>query len=139
MKMDLVSPCKSCPFRTDRPFFLTTGRVREILRALTERDQTFACHNTVDYDKEDEHDEPDGEQRPRMSTAAEQHCAGALILLEHIERPNQWMRIAERIRLYDRRRLKMDAPVFRSVEQMIAHFVKLNRKLRKQVPPRGKR
>jgi hypothetical protein len=131
--MDLVTPCKDCPFRTDKPFYLTMGRVREILRALVERDQTFPCHKTVDYAANEQADEDDGEdQRPRIGTEKEQHCAGAMILLEHMERPNQLMRIAERIRLYDRTKLKMDSPVFTSAEQMLAHFAKQNRATKAQ-------
>jgi len=40
-------------------------------------------------------------------------------LLEKLERPSQMMRICERIGMYDRRKLDMDAPVFESFEDMI--------------------
>jgi hypothetical protein len=36
------------------------------------------------------------------------------------------MRIAERLRFYDRRKLRMDAPVFDTPAAMIAHYRKLN-------------
>jgi hypothetical protein len=39
------------------------------------------------------------------------HCAGAMIVLEHEDRPNQIMRIAERLGFYDRTALVMDSPV----------------------------
>jgi hypothetical protein len=42
-----------------------------------------------------------------------------MILLEKLGRPNQWMRIGERLGLYDPRQLKMDAPVFDTFEAMI--------------------
>lgn len=142
MNMDLVTPCKTCPFKVGTDFPLRLGRVHEILAAICDRDMTFACHATVDYD-----DEPDPDsdhcvhdiapasacrqcipgQLPRISKPGEQHCAGAMILLTHIRRPNQWMRIAQRIRLFDPSRLKMDAPVFKTRAQMLAHFRKMNR------------
>lgn len=52
-------------------------------------------------------------------TGDEQHCAGALILLEKLDRPSQMMRISERIGMYDRRKLDMDAPVFDTFRKMI--------------------
>lgn len=48
-----------------------------------------------------------------------QHCAGALILLEKMEQPNQMMRWMERIGAYDRTKLDMDAPVFGDTEEFI--------------------
>lgn len=54
-----------------------------------------------------------------VSTDDSRHCAGALILLEKIERPSQMMRIAERLGIYDRFKRDMDAPVYESFERMI--------------------
>lgn len=45
---------------------------------------------------------------------AAQHCAGALIMLERANLPSQAMRIAERLGIYDRRKLDMGAPVYDS-------------------------
>lgn len=128
MKMDLITPCKSCPFRTDIEFPLRNARVREILAAIFDRDMTFACHATVDYGREEQKDEDEGEQRPRRSEPGEQHCAGAMILLTKAGRPNQWMRIAARIRAFDPSRLKLDAPVYDSRAAMVARFQQLNRR-----------
>jgi hypothetical protein len=77
----------------------------------------FSCHKTVRYDsmREDDDGEPDFRTRDRRGEA---HCAGALILLEKLERPSQMMRIAERLRMYDARRLDMDAPVFDTFDEM---------------------
>ena len=100
MKFDLIHPCANCPFRSDIAFYLHRARKQEIANGLL-RDQTFTCHKTVDYSD----DEP-------RDTSSSQHCAGALIILERLERPNQMMRIAERLGLYDRRRLDMNAPVY---------------------------
>lgn len=122
MRFDLTKPCGNCPYRTDRPFYLCPERTAEILDAITDGQQTFACHKTVDYDAEDDDEESAGDGRHTTKT---QHCAGALILLEKLERPNQMMRIAERLGLYDRRKLKMDAPVFDTPAAMIDAMEKL--------------
>lgn len=100
MKFDLVRPCPQCPFRTDVPLYLRLPRVREILNAITEQQQTFSCHKTLSM------------------RANVQHCAGALIMLERINRPNQMMRVAERINLYDRTKLEMGSPVYESPAAM---------------------
>lgn len=104
---DMTSPCPKCPFRSDIPAFLTAARVREIEESLKRAE--FPCHQTLDYETDD------GEP---VETKNTKHCAGALILLEKLERPSQMMRICERIGLYDRRKLKMDAPVFDSFREM---------------------
>jgi len=129
MKFDLVTPCKTCPFRTDRTFPLTVARVREILSALFDRDQTFSCHGTVDYAAIEERGEDMHDEGYRhIPGAEEQHCAGAMVLLEKSGRANQMMRIAERLGFYDHKRLKMDAPVFASRDAMVKAFQKLNRR-----------
>lgn len=106
MKFNLTTPCGDCPFRNDgKGIRLRRSRAQDILDAITDLDLTFSCHKTVEYDDEDDegfHIVGDGEE----------HCAGALILLEHLEQPNQLMRIAERTGGYDRTKLNMDAPVF---------------------------
>lgn len=114
MKYTLIRPCQHCPFRTDIHAFLTAARAAEISEAITEQQGTFACHETT-VDVEDEEGLGD-----RAVTDDSQHCAGALILLEKLERPNQMMRIAERLGLYDRRKLDMNSPVFDSVQEFIA-------------------
>jgi hypothetical protein len=51
-------------------------------------------------------------------TPNSQHCAGALILMEHADSPSQMMRICERLGMYDRTKVNMDAPVFHSFDEM---------------------
>lgn len=111
MKMGMLRPCAKCPFRTDVKPYIRPERAAQIGRALL-RDQSFACHETVRYD-----DNGTGHVGPNA-----QHCAGAMILLEHIGRPNQWMRIMERIKQYNRFKLDMSAPVFRTMQDWIAHI-----------------
>jgi hypothetical protein len=108
MNTDLVRPCAHCPFRKDIPAYLTAERAEEICHSLLEEDKSFSCHETNQFND-------DGET---VETSESQHCAGAMILLEKLERPNQWMRIMERLRLYDHTKLDMKAPVFDSVEEM---------------------
>ena len=98
MNFNLQKPCKDCPFikgsSTNRS--LADGRIREIVNSITSEDASFTCHKTLGYD---------GRKVPQ------QHCAGAMIFLERIGthgRPNQAMRIAERLRIYDRTKLDIE-------------------------------
>lgn len=109
MKFTLTKPCKDCPFRTDNGFILRNDRVEEICESLEVFQQSFPCHKTTQHDD-------DGETIPQDG---EIHCAGALIMLEHMQAPNQMMRIAERLGMYDRRTLDMEAPVFSNTDEMM--------------------
>ncbi len=100
-KYGLVTPCANCPFRSDIRPFITLARAQEILTQQGE----FLCHKTLDYRDEDDVDEKNA-----------QVCAGFLICLEHDQQPNQMMRIAERLGMYDARKLRMDAPVYKGVK-----------------------
>ena len=112
MKYERTAPCKNCPFRSDVKPFFTYARAVEITDSITHQQMTFPCHKTIDYDDDDGHE-----------TKEAQHCAGALILLEKIEQPNQMMRIAERLGMYDYKKLNMDAPVYEDVDEMLeAHY-----------------
>lgn len=107
---NLKQPCGACPFRTDQPAFLDPDRAQEIADHLHEGG-SFHCHKTLDYSSED----GEGE-----TTAKSMHCAGAMIVLEHEDRPNQIMRIAERLGFYDRTALNMDAPVPQSMSEWVS-------------------
>lgn len=111
MNFNLTKPCKDCPFRTDIRPYLTMERAEEIVEALTTMQGTFACHKTTKPSEDDDLE--------MVTTDKSEHCAGALIMLEHIEQPNQMMRIAERLGMYDRTKLEMDAPVFDDPEGFI--------------------
>ena len=107
MQYTMTAPCKACPFRNDgEGIRLRNGRAEDILNTLIAQQGVFSCHETVDYDAEDV------DSDFHIPGKDEQHCAGAMIMLEHLESPNQMMRIAERTNGYDRRKLKMDSPVF---------------------------
>lgn len=118
MRFDMTTPCPMCPFRTDVKPFLNRERARGIATALFPQQQTFACHVTVTHDEDGEH----------VMSASEQHCAGAAIVLEKMNRPNQMMRIAERCGSYDHRKLAMTAPVFKSLRDFIAAQPPLSRR-----------
>ena len=105
----LYTPCPNCPFRSDRPGYLTKARAREIVSCI-DKDQNFPCHQTVDYSGEG-----DG-----VTTLKSKTCAGFAILCEAEEKPNQIMQIAERLGLYDRDKLNMAAPVHKSRRAFIA-------------------
>lgn len=92
MKFDLKTPCKDCPFikSSSTNMTLAEGRIEEIVDDIRDG-MTFTCHKTLE--------KPKNEQ---------QHCGGALIFLEKENRPNQMMRIAERIGVYDYRKLNMN-------------------------------
>lgn len=120
MKLSLKWPCANCPFRTDYKFYLSVSRVREILHGLIKQDQSFACHKTTtgEYDEDGQY----------VYTHREQHCAGAMIMLQHMKMPNQWMRIMARVGLFDPNKLKMDAPVFHTPAEMIKEYTRRNRR-----------
>lgn len=106
MKYNLTSPCSNCPFRKDVDPYLHVERVRGIL------DKPFSCHKTTTCKNR-------GNRHPEA-----QHCAGSLILHEKMEAPHQMMRIAERLRMYDRTKLNMDAPVYDKAAEMLKAYGK---------------
>lgn len=128
MNFNLRKPCKDCPFLIDRRFSLHPRRVDEIGRALVREQKTFACHKTVKHDD-------DGRA---ISHKDEEHCAGALIMLERMERPNQMMRISERLGFYDRTKLDMSAKIFSSFGTMRAAMTRMMRGKQSPIPRKRK-
>lgn len=95
MNYDMREPCDECPFRRNSGFAF--GKLLQF--AIGE----FACHKACKVDEET------GNFVARNSKTP--HCAGALIFNEKRERPHQMMRICERLGMYDRTKLAMDANV----------------------------
>lgn len=93
MKYTMKTPCKECPFTMSRSAF-SDRRLKEFASG------TFPCHKTAELDEE-------GYQATDKSV----HCAGALIFLEKRNSPNQMMRIAERLGMYNHKELDMEAKV----------------------------
>jgi len=96
MDYTLTSPCKDCPFLEKFRRGFSSRRLEGFASG------EFACHKTCEVGEESVTFEP----QPKSV-----HCAGALIYLEKRERPHQMMRIAERLGMYDRTKLDMDAKV----------------------------
>jgi hypothetical protein len=102
----LRRPCANCPFREDcLRGWLGRERAGEIADTLRD-DRTFACHKTT---------------RAGGSSGPEQHCAGALIVLEREGMIPQLARIAGRLGFYDPDALDPDAPVFDSLDDFVEH------------------
>lgn len=108
----LKSPCANCPFRSDIKFPLEYERVQDIKDSSYE-DANFHCHKTVVYD------DLDGQGSVGSKTRV---CAGFLITMEKEGRANQPTRIAERIGLYDRTQLDMDAPTYPSMQDWVDSY-----------------
>lgn len=109
MKFDLKRPCPKCPFRHGMGY-LNGPRAEEIARSIT-GGATFACHQTTVLDSNDDLTEGPNSQM----------CAGAMIALMRDERPNQIMRIAERLGVLDIDGLDMDADVGNLTEFVMQH------------------
>lgn len=108
MHYDMKSPCSNCPFRSDIRPFLTSGRVREIARALIRGE--FPCHKTTVSDDDDE--------GGMSATENSRHCVGALLLLESAGCPSQMLRIVGRLGMYDPRLLDRSVPVYSDWDEM---------------------
>lgn len=94
MNYKLTTPCKECPFLKGSGFTMRQ------LKAYSGGE--FGCHKACDLNEET------SSYEPHQKTP---HCAGALIFLEKQNKPHQMMRVCERIGMYDRSKLDMDAPV----------------------------
>lgn len=94
----MTEPCDQCPFLKGSPLNKTLSRSR--LKEMASG--AFPCHKACKVD-EDSGYVPRNDKTP--------HCAGALIYNEKRHTPNQMMRIAERLRMYDRTKLNMNADV----------------------------
>jgi hypothetical protein len=123
MQFNMVRPCPHCPFRKDNVPFLHPERAKDIADGL-KMGTWFGCHETIEFVDENE---DEGELKCVDTT---EHCAGAMILMEKINRPTQAMQLSERLRYpperpYDRDRLDMESPVFKTLEEFVAFHAKL--------------
>jgi len=97
MNYTLTKPCDACPFLKINAESYGLRRLRQFASG------EFVCHKTAELNEET----LEFEAKKNGSV----HCAGALIFLEKRDQPTQMMRICERIGLYDRTKLDMNAPV----------------------------
>lgn len=116
MRFDLRRPCAECPFRNDRPGYLRPSRAASLFDALTVEGVTFTCHKTLDYSNCDEEGNPG-----KREDKDDQHCAGALIMLEKakLTSANQMLRIAQGLGIYDPKGLDLDSPICGSREEFL--------------------
>jgi len=97
-------PCKTCPFRTDKPFKgLTPDRAREIDKSIHE-DELFLCHQTIDWELEDR-----------------TVCIGSVLYLEYGEGvfTNWKYRIAALRGDFNLKELDYEFPVAKSLKEFI--------------------
>lgn len=94
-------PCSNCPFRKDsQRGWLGASRMTEIIKQ-----DSFVCHKTVDYSKEENEDDPNRLQ-----------CAGHMLLLEN---NNMFVRLARALR--QKLNLSGRELVFNNVKECINH------------------
>lgn len=113
----LTKPCHDCPFRNDRPGYLTKARVEEIWDSLVT--SGFPCHKTTVHVMVQNPDDPDEFEDDVQETENSQQCAGMLILLEKQKKPSQLMQVMERLDVYHPEKLDMSQPVYDSWDEMI--------------------
>jgi hypothetical protein len=131
MHFDLLRPCSSCPFLRIGGVRLTEARVEEIAGGmLSTQGATFACHKTTT---------PSSDGMDMLETKDSRHCAGALIFAEKNENATQMMRIAERLGMYNPRKMMADQAVVDSVFDELDEMVELNRKENTRAPRRDPR
>lgn len=114
----LKKPCPRCPFRMDVPGYLRRARAQEIAESIADG-SIFHCHQTTVDGIEIEDDGMEFETL--VAGPDSQFCAGALIVLERCESPNQAMRMAENLGYYDPTMLDMEAPVARTMIDFVNH------------------
>lgn len=130
MHYDLLRPCSNCPFLREGGVRLTEARVEEIAgMMISPAGGDFPCHKTtVDTDDGDRH-----------SVSASRHCAGALIFAEKNGNATQMMRIAERLGMYDSRKLMADQAAVESVFNDLDEMLESNRMEATRAPRRNHR
>lgn len=80
IKPIMTQPCKSCPFKLDTlKGWLGQDRTLSISKSLL-NGESFPCHKTF--------------------AGKFKHCAGAALILELMNQPNQLMQVAQRLNHY---------------------------------------
>lgn len=117
-RYSLRTPCAKCPFRTDVDPYLRAGRAEEIARSLHEGAE-FPCHETtVTVETEDG-------DTARVEGPRSRFCAGAMATMEREGNPNQMLRIAERLGLYDQEKAAAARKlVYRSLSDWVMAHVR---------------
>lgn len=100
MKYTATKPCADCPFLESNAESYGLERLSQFASG------DFPCHKTATLVEDD--DSGVAEFHATKNSVA---CAGALIFCEKRNAPNQMMRIAERLGMYDHTILDMTSPV----------------------------
>ena len=95
MEYTMTSPCDACPFLKSMKRGFPIARLQEFAAG------SFHCHKTGTQDDDGNY----------VATKDSLACAGALIFNEKRGAPKQMMRICERLGMYDRTKLNMNAKV----------------------------
>ncbi|MCD5327887.1 hypothetical protein ACFFU8_09365 [Chromobacterium piscinae] len=95
----LRKPCDNCPFLKEGGIRLEPGRLKGIIDDLVKNDHApFQCHKTVHNCRTGGSWDDDGKY---SASGHEAWCAGAMIYLEKLGRPNVGMRLGRMFGLYD--------------------------------------
>lgn len=109
MKFKIKKPCELCPFRSDCHPYL--GRADQIAEQMEDDHNWFACHETTGV-----------KSGRRVKAANQSHCAGLMLVLWRMRRPNIAMRLALVANMITVQELeKKDAPVFGSLDEFREH------------------
>jgi hypothetical protein len=112
----MTKPCDNCPFRRSGGVRLTRARLLGIVNA----EGVFPCHKTTGV--------------CGTKPAEESMCAGFMCFRENIEQPNQLMRIAERVGMYDASKLQDRDQVFDNLDEALDAQMDAPGKRRRRVP-----
>lgn len=103
MKYNMTTPCDACPYLKKNAHGFPLRRLYELIG-----EGEFHCHKTGELTEDGDYLEEGGDYVPNEKSSA---CAGALIFLEKRGKPNQMMRIAGRLGMYDHTKLDMKAKI----------------------------
>ena len=114
MKFDLTQPCSACPFRKDcLPGWLGEEKATGLVSDVILGDNSFACHQTVNYEWQG------GEYRNKGN---EQFCAGAATLESKVNKAgNLALRFGRLAMGFRYEQLKNTELVFDTVEDFVKH------------------
>ena len=80
MSYFMKKPCKLCPFRMDVKPYLTPERGEELAYSTQNSYNSFACHQTVEYDEEEPEIDEDDNYHQSYDASKTKNCAGFLTM-----------------------------------------------------------
>lgn len=121
----LKTPCADCPFRTDAPQH--EGVAADLMKYANSIDDghfIHSCHKT-----DSRADDAEAGSFARATSVGVQHCAGALIMLEKMDKRQVPAWIAYAKKKFKPEELDMKAAVFSSIAQLVIHYAPSLRKI----------